>query len=125
MRRAARAEFSGVFGLGILSLVVGQATAGPTTDFTVTGDVISPATCDLAGLGSLPLTTETVTFQTMSCPQTGSFTGPTLWTLLNTVGLQTPAVKNGILPQYVVAQGSDGYISLFALGETRPTVWRQ
>jgi DMSO/TMAO reductase YedYZ molybdopterin-dependent catalytic subunit len=120
MRRAVRAGFSGVFGLGILSLVMGQATAGPTTEFTVTGDVISPATYDLAGLGSLPPTTETVTFQTMNGPQTGSFTGPTLWTLLNTVGLQTPAVKNGILRQYVVAQGSDGYTSLFSLGELAP-----
>src|ERR1700730_12667704 len=120
MRRAVRAGFSGVFGLGILSLVMGQATGGPTTEFTVTGDVISPSTYDLAGLGSLPPTTETVTFQTMNGPQTGSFTGPTLWTLLNTVGLQTPAVKNGVLGQYVVAQGSDGYTSLFSLGELAP-----
>ena len=92
MRRTVRAGLSGLCGLGILILVTGQAMAGPTTEFTVTGDVVSPATYDLAGLGSLPPTTETVTFQTMSGPQTGTFTGPTLWTLLNTVGLQTPAV---------------------------------
>jgi len=120
MRRTVRTGLSGVFGLGILALVAGQAGAGPTTELTVTGNVKSPATYDLAGLGSLPPTTETVTFQTMSGPQTGSFTGPTLWTLLNTVGLQTPAVKNGILRQYIVAQGSDGYTSLFSLGELAP-----
>jgi DMSO/TMAO reductase YedYZ molybdopterin-dependent catalytic subunit len=120
MRRTVRAGLSGVFGLGILTLVTGQAIGGPTTEFTVTGDVVSPATYDQAELGSLPPTTETVTFQTMSGPQTGTFTGPTLWTLLNTVGLQTPAVKNGILRQYVVAQGSDGYTSLFSLGELAP-----
>jgi DMSO/TMAO reductase YedYZ molybdopterin-dependent catalytic subunit len=120
MRRTVRPGLSGVFGLGILALVAGQAMAGPTTQFTVTGDVVSPATYDVVTLGSLPPTTETVTFQTMSGPQTGSFTGPTLWTLLNTVGLQTPAVKNGILRQYVVAQGSDGYTSLLSLGELAP-----
>jgi hypothetical protein len=120
MRKTVRAGLSGVFGLGILTLVMGQAIGGPTTEFTVTGNVVSPATYDLASLGSLPPTTETVTFQTMNGPQTGSFTGPTLWTLLNTVGLQTPAVKNGILRQYVVAQGSDGYTSLFSLGELAP-----
>jgi hypothetical protein len=120
MRRTVRAGFSGVFGLGVLTLVAGQAIAGPTTEFTVTGDVVSPAIYDQTGLGSLPPTTETVTFQTMSGPQTGTFTGPTLWTLLNTVGLQTPAVKNGILRQYVVAQGSDGYTSLFSLGALAP-----
>ena len=120
MQKTVRAGLNCVFGLGVLALVTGQATAGPTTEFTVTGDVAAPATYDLATLGSLPSRTETVTFQTMTGPQTGSFTGPTLWTLLNTVGLQTPAVKNGILRQYVVAEGSDGYTSLFSLGELAP-----
>jgi hypothetical protein len=40
--------------------------------------------------------------------------------LLNTVGLQTPAVKNGILRQYVIAEGSDGYTAVFSLGELAP-----
>src|SRR5215469_7216358 len=120
MRKTVRARLSGVLALGVLTLVAGRALAGPTTEFTVSGDVVSPATYDLASLGLLPPTTETVTFQTMSGPQTGTFTGPTLWTLLNTFGLQTPAVKNGILRQYVVAQGSDGYTSLFWLGELAP-----
>src|SRR5262249_17881859 len=94
--------------------------AVPTTDFTVTGDLVAPARFQLAALGSLPAMTETVTFQTGSGPQTGAFTGPTLWTLLNTVGLQTPAVKNGILRQYVIAAGSDGYTAAFSLGELAP-----
>jgi DMSO/TMAO reductase YedYZ molybdopterin-dependent catalytic subunit len=120
MQKTVRAGLNCVFGFGVLALVTGQATAGPTTEFTVTGDVAAPATYDLATLGSLSPTTETVTFQTMTGLQTGTFTGPTLWTLLNTVGLQTPAVKNGMLRQYVVAQGSDGYTSLFSLGELAP-----
>jgi DMSO/TMAO reductase YedYZ molybdopterin-dependent catalytic subunit len=106
--------------LVIPALPAGHASAGPTTQFSVTGDVVSPATYTLSDLQALPPTTETVTFQTMTGPQTGTFTGPTLWTLLNTVGLQTPAVKNGILRQYVVAQGSDGYTSIFSLGELSP-----
>jgi DMSO/TMAO reductase YedYZ molybdopterin-dependent catalytic subunit len=109
-----------VVSLAIQAVAAGQANAGPTTQFTVTGDVVAPATYALSDLQALPPTTETVTFQTMSGPQTGTFTGPTLWTLLNTVGLQTPAVKNGILRQYVVAEGSDGYTSLFSLGEPAP-----
>src|SRR5215469_10841647 len=120
MRKTVRARLSGVLALGVLTLVAGRALAGPTTEFTVSGDVVSPATYDLASLGLLPPTTETVTFQTMSGPQTGTFTGPTLWSLLNTVGLQTPAVKNGVLRQYVVAEGGDGYTSLFSLGELNP-----
>jgi len=106
--------------LGILAAPGWDAKADPTKDFTVTGDVVAPATFQLAALGSLLAMTETVTFQTGSGSQTGAFTGPTLWTLLNTVGLQTPAVKNGILRQYVIAEGSDGYTAAFSLGELAP-----
>jgi DMSO/TMAO reductase YedYZ molybdopterin-dependent catalytic subunit len=109
-----------IAGLGILTATGSEAKAVPTTQFTVTGDVVAPATYGPSALQSLPPTTETVTFQTGSGPQSGTFTGPTLWTLLNTVGLQTPAVKNGILRQYAVAQGSDGYTAVFSLGELAP-----
>jgi hypothetical protein len=108
-----------VFGLGA-ALAAGQASATATTEFTVIGDVVAPTTYTLPTLAALPPTTETVAFQTMSGPRTGTFTGPTLWTLLNTVGLQTPAVKNGILRQYVVSEGSDGYTAIFSLGELAP-----
>src|SRR5215471_1703806 len=120
MRRRVRVGLRGALALAVLAVVTAQAGAVPTTEFTVTGDVIAPATYALSDLQALPPTTETVTFQTMSGPQTGTFTGPTLWTLLNKVGLQTPAVKNGILHQYVIAQGSDGYTPLFSLGELAP-----
>jgi hypothetical protein len=108
-----------IFGFGVSTLVAGPASAGPTTQFTVTGDVAAPTTYALPSLQALPPTTEMVTFQTMSGPQTGTFTGPTLWSLLNTVGLQTPAVKNGILRQYVIAGGSDGYTAIFSLAPHR------
>ena len=106
MRRTVRAGLRGVLAIGVVGVVAAQAGAGPTTDVTVTGDVVAPATYDLATLGSLPPTTETVTFQTTTGLQTGTFTGPMLWTLLNKVGLQTPAVKNGILHQYVIAMAT-------------------
>lgn len=59
-----------VFGLGA-ALAAGQASTVPTTEFTVTGDVVAPTTYTLSALEALPPTTETVTFQTMSGPQTG------------------------------------------------------
>ena len=120
MRRMHSFWLAAIVGLGIPVLGAGPATAIPTTQFTVTGDVVAPATYDLAALSTPPATTETVTFKTGAGPHTGTFTGPTLWSLLNTVGLQTPAVKNGVLRQYVVAAGSDGYTALFSLGELNP-----
>ncbi len=97
-----------------------RAEAAATTQLTVTGNVTAPATYTLTALQALPATTETVTYQTGSGPQTGTFAGPTLWSLLNTVGLQSPAVKNGVLRQYVVATGSDGYTAVFSMGELDP-----
>src|SRR5262245_35529579 len=117
MRRINLFWLSAFVGLGISALGAGPAAAVPTTEFIVTGDVVAPATYDLAALSALPATTETVTFKTGAGPHTGTFAGPTLWSLLNTVGLQTPAVKNGVLRQYAVAEGSDGYTALFSLGE--------
>jgi PEP-CTERM motif len=109
-----------ILGLAILAVIAGPANAIPTTQFTVTGDGVAPTTYDLVTLSALPETTETVTFKTGAGPHTGIFTGPTLWNLLNGVGLQTPAVKNGALRQYVIAEGSDGYTALLALGELNP-----
>jgi hypothetical protein len=120
MRKTLPARLNGVFILWIFLLITGSAKAAPTTQFTVTGDVVAPTTYTLATLASLPPITETAIYRTAGGPQTGIFTGPTLWTLLNSVGLQSPPVKNGLLRQYVVATGSDGYSALFALGELAP-----
>jgi hypothetical protein len=62
----------------------------------------------------LPLTTVTAGANT--------FAGVSFWDLLNTTaGLAIdPAVKNDVLGMYVVAMGSDGYKSVFSLGEIDP-----
>ena len=100
-----------------------NAAAAPvTTQFTVTGDVTAPATYNFSSLSALPSTTENVTYQSGGTTVNTSFTGPTLWSLMNAVGLVTPPapVKNGVLLQYVLATGSDGYSALFSLGELNP-----
>lgn len=114
-------RYAGLVGAAFLAGWGWNAAAAPlTTQFTVTGDVTAPATYDDASLSALPATTETVTYQTGVGPQTGTFTGPTLWNLLNTVGLQSPPVKNGVLLQYVIATGSDGYSAVFSMAELNP-----
>jgi hypothetical protein len=44
-----------------------------------------------------------------------------LWTLLNDAELITdPTIKNDVLREYVEAIGSDGYTTIFSLGEIDP-----
>ena len=84
---------------------------GTSTQFSVTGAVTSPMSFDLGALKGLTTLTETFGGHT--------YTGVSFWELLSsTVGIDlNPAVKNDVLGKYVVATGSDGYKSLFSLGE--------
>lgn len=90
---------------------LGAFGGGAVASFSVSGDVLRPASFDLAALQALPVVTRTVGSDT--------YTGVSLWSLLgSTAGLQLdPAAKNGQLAMYVVATGSDGYQALLSLGE--------
>ncbi len=95
--------------------------AGPTTQVLVHGDVTQPGEYDLARLLALPQVTQTDIFLAGSTPQTHTYTGGTLWATLNDAGvIVDPGVKNDVLNKIVVATGSDGYKSVFSLGELSP-----
>jgi DMSO/TMAO reductase YedYZ molybdopterin-dependent catalytic subunit len=94
---------------------------GASASFTLSGLVSRPGTYDAGTLAGLPATTEAVTYTAAGRPVSAAFTGVSLWTLLNAVGLMfDPAVKNAELRQYVLATGSDGYEATFSLGELDP-----
>ncbi|WP_250453164.1 molybdopterin-dependent oxidoreductase [Caballeronia sp. ATUFL_M2_KS44] len=101
--------------------VVSTATAsggGPSTQLRISGAVAKPATYDLAALEQLPAITRTV--------GTSTYTGVSLWSLLNAAGIQTNAgIKNDILGFYAVATGSDGYRVVISLAEISPDFGNQ
>jgi DMSO/TMAO reductase YedYZ molybdopterin-dependent catalytic subunit len=111
-----------------LALAVALATlsgvapaASPSTAVVVTGAVDHPTSFNAAALNALPAVTQTDTFASGGTPQTHTYTGPTLWNVLNATGIQsTPGVKNDILDRYVLATGTDGYRAVFSLGELNP-----
>jgi hypothetical protein len=76
--------------------------------------VLRPGTFNLSALHALPVKTVVAGANT--------FTGVSFWDLLDTTaGLAIdPAVKNDVLGMCVVAVGSDGYNSVFSLGEINP-----
>jgi autotransporter-associated beta strand protein len=112
----------GAAGVGALLGASDIAAAQVTTSLTVNGWVTSQQTFNLSGLMALPQTTENVTFLSGTTPTNSTFTGPTLWYLLNNaVGLKTnSAVKNDVLGEVVVVSGSDNYSVVYSLGEFDP-----
>ncbi len=107
--------------IACLALAGAAQAAGPTTRVVVDGGVAHPGSYDLARLQALPQVTQTDTFSSAGTPQTHTYTGPSLWGTLNDAGIVVDSnVKNDVLNKIVVAKGSDGYKSVFALGELSP-----
>jgi DMSO/TMAO reductase YedYZ molybdopterin-dependent catalytic subunit len=96
-------------------------TAGPAPAVQLGGAVDRPAALTEADLAARTAVTQTVNFSSGSGPQTHTYTGTSLWSLLNDAGLQADgARKNDLLSRHVLATGADGYKVVFALGELNP-----
>jgi hypothetical protein len=110
----------------LVDLTVGQAPGpakgqgGVSSEFTLSG-VDTPGVYKLSSLQALPAVQVTATYKAGGNPVTDTYTGVSLWTLLNDAGLiADPSIKNDVLREYVEAIGSDGYAAIFSLGEIDP-----
>jgi hypothetical protein len=98
---------------------------GYSSQFTLSG-VQTPKTYTFSTLKDLAtsnnqVTTLTATYETKGGSVTDTYTGITLWNLLNGAGLVLdPTIKNDVLRQYVEVVGTDGYAAIFSLGEIDP-----
>ena len=90
----------------------------------VAGEIADPGFVNIPDV--TPVTTVSVTYKAAGVPVSDTYSGPTLWNLLNTAGgVTTTSAKNDILSKYVVATGSDGYTSVYSLGEINPQFGNQ
>jgi hypothetical protein len=113
--------------------VVSLPEPGPTgaggisPEATLSGAVADPTIVTPATLSALnQSTTETATYLAGSSPTTDTYTGVSLWTLIQDAGLLTdPSIKNDLLRFAVVATGSDGYRAVISLGEIAPMFGNQ
>jgi DMSO/TMAO reductase YedYZ molybdopterin-dependent catalytic subunit len=115
-------------GVLIASMAVATAAqAGPvSSQMTVSGAVASPTTYNVTSLSAVtPTTTLQATYTAGGSPITDTYTGTTLYNLLQVNGLVSPPVKNGALQNYVVAVGSDNYQAVISLGEIAPNFGNQ
>lgn len=108
--------------LAAVWLATVTAQAAPTTSFTLTGLVAAPQTYDMAALVTLPQTTRTLSYLSGSTLRTDTFTGPTLWNVLQNAGgiAVDTTTSNGVLRNFVVVTGSDGYKAVISAGEISP-----
>lgn len=108
-------------GLAVVLACAAATAAGPSASVVVSGAVDKPTVYTAARLAALPQVTQTDVFASGTTPQTHTWTGPTLWNVLDATGLQArPGVKNDLLDRYVLATGTDGYRVVYALGELNP-----
>ena len=109
-------------GMVVLGASFASSAWAVPTSFTLSGQVGAPGTYDAAALQALPQSTQAVTYRAGSGTVSDTFTGPTLWGVLQAAGGITtdPAAKNGVLRTYVVATGSDGYSAVISAGEISP-----
>ena len=108
--------------IGLTGLTGAAVAAGPSSQFDLNGDVVTPGVYDFSSLSTLPATTETVTYSAGGSPVIDTYTGTALWTLLGNAGgiVSVPGVKNSSLLNYVVAVGSHGCEAVFSGGEINP-----
>lgn len=106
---------------GLLTLVLAGCGGSDEETLVVAGAVDRPASPTYAELAAQPATTQAVSFSAAGAPQTHTYTGTSLWGVLNNAGVQVDATrKNDVLNRYVLATGADGYKVVFALGELSP-----
>ncbi|WP_428492575.1 hypothetical protein [Rhodopila sp.] len=105
----------------------GGGAGGTSPQATLSGAVADPTIVTPETLSQLyNATTETATYLAGSASTTDTYTGVSLWTLIQGAGLLTdPAVKNDLLGFAVVATGSDGYRAVISLGEIAPNFGNQ
>ena len=95
-------------------LVLSGAVADPT--------IITPETL----AASNQSTTEPATYISGAGQVSDTYTGVSLWTLIQDLGVLTdPSTKNDLLRFGVVATGSDGYRAFISLGEIAPQFGNQ
>ncbi|HTI81016.1 MAG TPA: hypothetical protein VL614_11265 [Acetobacteraceae bacterium] len=100
---------------------------GIANHLTLSGEVADPGIVTAKTLARLhQSTTETATYLAGGGQVTDTYTGVSLWTLIQDAGLLTdPSIKNDLLHFGVVATGSDGYRAFISLGEIDPAFGNQ
>ena len=108
--------------LGAAIMGAAPAAAGTSVSqrLEIQGRVAHPQVLTVADLRQLPPTTVTVTQVAEHGPQTASYTGVLLWTLLDHASLVDEPGRKTHLRHTILARGTDDYTVALGLGEVDP-----
>jgi len=119
---------------GTLAAAILMSVAGPTawgatsSSLNVLGQVDSPRSYDLSALQNrspASQVTQTDVFASGAGTQTHTYTGPSLWNVLNNTsygagGITVSGAKNDVLNKVVLVTATDGYKVVYSAGELSP-----
>jgi len=105
---------------GLLAAALFAGAAFGQTPAKVTGAVTMPLVVDETLLKSLPQVIVSVSFQTANGIEQGTYTGASLWDVLQKAGLVNAPGKNTVLRHSLLVTGDDGYAVTLAIGEIAP-----
>jgi hypothetical protein len=109
--------------LGALTIAV-SALASGTAAFAGDVQLLAPnghtATLEPAALAHMPSVKTHVSFLTEHGTETADYTGATLWSVLQQLGLITSANPRDREKQAIVVTGHDGYAVVLAMAEIDP-----
>jgi DMSO/TMAO reductase YedYZ molybdopterin-dependent catalytic subunit len=107
--------------LGLDRSVRSAEPATASSGISITGAVEHPRTVTLEDLKREPAITQAVTLKTGHGTLSGSFTGVSLWNLLQHAGLKsTDSRNNGVIRRTITVTGSDGYATVLSAAELSP-----
>ncbi len=113
MRRSAR------FAAPIIAVLLGVSPVTQAAGVTLIESVQHAASIDTTMVKQLPATESTIAFQTGHGPESATYAGATLWSVLQK-SASLNADPRQRLHQVVIVTGSDGYTAALALAEIDP-----
>ncbi len=86
----------------------------------IAGAAVTTGTMSFDELASLPAVEQDVRYQTSKGEEHGRYTGPLLWSILQSRGIADLPGHNEQLKHSLVVEGRDGYRIVFSVGEIDP-----
>ena len=101
----------------LLGCVSGVSFAADPASISLEGRVKQPQSLDLDRLRKLPAETVQVSFESERGPQSSTFTGVRLWTLIEEAGGIDDAERGAAFRHVIRVTGRDGYAVVLSTGE--------